>query len=197
MFDTFTGLPAVPLQPNSTFSSTTQNMTLVQLDSPAITVMTDFSSVTPVTTTPQTPIDTALAKMKTAGVRLLFVVNDIDEIIGLITTTDIMGERPIKVTQQTRLPRATITVASIMTPQSDIQVLDAARVNTSAVGDIVATLRTLGRQHALVAQIDRATGTHRVIGMFSTSHIGKLLCDNVVQHPSPAHSLAEIVEKIG
>ncbi len=197
MIDTFTGLPAVPLQPKSTFSSTTQRMTPVHLSSPAIEVMTDFASITPVTTTPQTPIDAALAKMKTAGVRLLFVVNDIDEIIGLITTTDIMGERPIKVTHQTRMPRATITVASIMTPQSDIQVFDAARVNASSVGDIVATLRSLGRQHALVAQILPASGTHQVIGMFSTSHIGKLLRDDVVQHPSPAHSLAEIVQKIG
>ncbi len=91
-----------------------------------------------------------------------------------------------------------------MTPQSDIQVLDAARVNRAMVGDIVATLHTIGRQHALVAQMDFASRTHNVIGMFSTSHISRLLCTDVAQHPSlacslsaPAYSLAEIVEKLG
>jgi len=197
MFDTFTVLPSIPLKPKSNFSSTTGGIRLVHVDSPATSVMTDFAVVTPVTTTPQTPIATALGQMKTAGVRLLFVMNDIDEIMGIITATDIMGERPIKVTRQTRLPRSKITVASIMTPQADIQVLDAARVQAAMVGDIVATLRSLARQHALVAQVDPASQTHRVIGMFSTSHISKLLFKNVAQSPIPAHSFAEIVEKIG
>lgn len=190
-------LPDLPLQPRSTFGSATRPHTLVRLDSPATAVMTDFASVTPVTVTPQTPIDVALRKMKTAGVRLLFVINDIDEIIGLITATDILGERPIKFTQQARAPRAGISVAAIMTPQSDIQVLDAVRVEAAVVGDIVTTLHALERQHALVAKIDAATRTQRVIGMFSTSQISKLLGDDVVQPPPPAHSLAEIVEKIG
>ncbi len=197
MFDTFTGLPSIPLKPQSNFSSTTGGIRLVHIDSAAIAAMTDFAFVTPVTTTPQTPIATALGQMKTAGVRLLFVMNDIDEIIGIVTATDIMGERPIKAAQQTRLPRAKITVASIMTPQTDIQVLDAARVQAALVGDIVATLRTLGRQHALVAQVDPASQAHRVIGMFSTSRISKLLFKNVAHSPTPAHSFAEIVEKIG
>jgi CBS domain-containing protein len=197
MNNPFTVLPDLPLQPRSTFGSTTRPFTLVRLDSPATTVMTDFASVAPVTITPQTPIDVALQKMKTAGVRLLFVVNDLDEIIGLITAKDIMGERPIKFTRQTRVPRAGISVAAIMTPQTDIQVLDAARLETAMVGDIVTTLRVLERQHALVAKIDATTQTHRVIGMFSTSRISKLLGDDEVQEIPPARSLAEIVEKIG
>lgn len=197
MHHPFAVLPGLPLQPRSTFLPTTQQLTLVQLDSPAMMVMTDFATVTPVTVTPQTPIDVALGKMKTAGVRLLFVINDIDEIIGLITARDILGERPIQYTQQTRVARAGISVAAIMTPQADIQVLDAARLETSLVGDIVATLHALERQHALVAKFDAATGTHHVIGMFSTTRISRLLHDNVVQAPPPAHSLAEIVEKIG
>lgn len=197
MSQPFSDLPTVALQPQSTFGPRSRITPIVRNVSPATMVLTDFSTVTPVTTTPQTPIDVALRKMKTVGVRLLFVVNDIDEIIGLITTTDIMGERPIKVTQQTRLPRATLTVASIMTPQSDIQVLDAARVESATVGDIVATMYALGRQHALVARNDPTCGTHQVIGMFSASHISKLLGHDVMQHTVPAGSLAEIVEKIG
>ncbi|UCH53261.1 MAG: CBS domain-containing protein [Pseudomonadota bacterium] len=197
MNDRFTVLPNLPLKPKSSFGPQTKPLALVHKDSPALSVMTDFASVTPVTIHREVPINVALKKMKTAGVRLLFVVNNAYEIIGLITANDIMGERPIKITQQARTARFDITVTDIMTPQRDIQVLDAARVQAAKVGDIVATLHSLGRQHALVAKIDEATGAQTVIGMFSTSQISKLLGHDVMQAAPPASSLAEIVAKIG
>jgi CBS domain containing-hemolysin-like protein len=196
MNDRFAVLPNLALKPKSSFGSQTKPLALVRMDSPALAVMTDFESVTPVTIHREVPINVALKKMKTAGVRLLFVVNNAYEIIGLITANDIMGERPIKITQQTGLTRSEITVAEIMTPQRDIQVLDAARVEEAKVGDIVATLHALERQHALVAKIDEAGGAQRVVGMFSTSQISKLLDRDVTEDLHPAHSLAEIVEKI-
>ncbi len=190
-------LPNLPLQAGSGFGPETKPLTLVRLDSPAVAVMTDFAAVAPVSIDPELSIDLALAKMKTAAVRLLFVVNEVDEIIGLITARDILGERPIKVTEESRRSRSNISVAEIMTPQGDIQVLDAARVEEATVGDIVVTLRAHARQHALVAKIDKVHRTHHIVGMFSTSQIGKLLGHDVVEPSPPAHSLAEIVEKIG
>jgi CBS domain-containing protein len=192
-----TVLPSLPLKPGASFGSDTRPLELVHLDSPAMRVMTDFRAVTPVTIDPDIPIDTALNKMKTAAVRLLFVIDDRYRIIGLITANDIQGERPIKITQQSRVPRSAITVAAIMTVQRDIQVLDAARVQAATVGDIVATLHALERQHALVARIDPASGEQAVVGMFSTSQISKLLGESVMQGATPARSLADIVKKIG
>jgi CBS domain containing-hemolysin-like protein len=192
----FAVLPGLPLQPRSSFGRQTKPLEIIHLDSPALAVMTDFKTVYPVTVHPDVAIDDALRKMKTAGVRLLFVMNDADEVIGLVTAKDIMGERPITIIEQKRVPRSAVTVAAIMTPQPDIQVLDIARVRRAQVGDIVETLRTLERQHALVAEIDAATGAQRVVGMFSTSQISKLLDRDVTEDLHPAHSLAEIVEKI-
>ncbi|MDH3310265.1 MAG: CBS domain-containing protein [Gammaproteobacteria bacterium] len=192
----FDVLPSIPLKPGSSFGPETKPLAHAHRDSPAVTVMTDFRTVTPVTIDTEIPIDRALKKMKTAGVRLLFVTNDAYEIIGLITANDILGERPITYTQQTRMPRSNITVAAIMTPQRGIQVLDAATVQMATVGDIIATLHALERQHALVAKIDEETQAQTVIGMFSTSQISKLLGQDVMQGTPPAHSLAEIVEKI-
>jgi CBS domain containing-hemolysin-like protein len=134
--------------------------------------------------------------MKTTGVRLLFVMNDADQIIGLVTAKDIMGERPIQITQQMQVPHADITVAAVMTPQPDICALDAQDVRDARVGDIVETLRSQGRQHALVVQTDKATPSQRVIGMFSTSHISKLLGYNATPEVRPAGSLAALVEQI-
>ena len=193
----FDVLPSIPLKPGASFDAETKLFEWARRDSPAIAAMTDFRSVPPITIDADVSIDRALEKMKTAGVRLLFVLDDAYEIIGLITAKDILGERPIKLTQQTRIRHSDITVAAIMTPQCDIEVLDVASVQRATVGDIVATLHALRRQHALVAKIDEKTQQTSVIGMFSTSQIGKLLGEDVMQGPAPADSLAEIVEKVG
>lgn len=193
----FATLPGLTLKPKSTFGSQTKPLEIVHLDSPALAVMTDFKTVNPVTTRAEVAIDDALKKMKTAGVRLLFVVNDAYEIIGLITAKDIMGERPIRITEQQRVPRSAITVGMLMRAQPDVQVIDIERVRKARVGDVVATLRALERQHALVVEIDPASGAHSVVGMFSTSHISKLVGRDVTEDVHPAHSFAEIVQKIG
>jgi len=197
MVSPFSILPGIPLKQRTTFGPETKPLELVDLGSPAIMVMTDFTAVTPVTIFPEASIESALKRMKTAGVRLIFVVNDAYEIIGLITAKDILGERPVTITQQTGTPHSAITVEMVMTPQRDIQVLDASRVRQASVGDIVETLRVLERQHALVARIDKTTGKQQVIGMFSTSQIGRLLDRDVMTGPPLAHSFAEIVEKVG
>jgi hypothetical protein len=58
-------------------------------------------------------------------------------------------------------------------------------------------LRQLERQHILVVETDASTRAQRIIGMFSTSHISKLLGRDVTEQIPPAHSLAEIVQQIG
>jgi len=192
----FDALSCLALKPQSTLGHPSTPPKIVKLQSPAVSVMTAFKLVHPVTTRPEVAIDAALNKMKTAGVRLLFVMSDTDEVIGLVTAKDIMGEKPIKITQQTRVPRADITVAAVMTPQPDICVLDAQRVRDARVGDIVETLRALERQHVLVVKTDKATQSQRVIGMFSTSQLSKLLGDNVTPDMHAARSLAELVAQI-
>lgn len=192
----FETITCVTLEPQSTLGHPTTPRELVKLDSPAAVVMTNFKVVHPITTRPEVAIDVALKKMKTTGIRLLFVMNDAEQIIGLITAKDIMGERPIQITQQTRMPRAEITVAAVMTPQPDICALDAQVVRDARVGDIIETLRKQGRQHALVVKTDKATQSQCVIGMFSTSQIDKLLGCNVTTEMHPARSLAALVGQI-
>ena len=192
----YNAVSCITLKPQSTLAQPATPPPIVKPDSPAAVVMTAFKTVHPITTRPEVAIDTALNKMKTAGVRLLFVTNDDDEIIGLVTAKDIMGERPIMITQQTRVPRADITVAAVMTPQPDICALDAQAVRDARVGDIVETLHAQQRQHALVVKTDKTTHAQRVIGMFSTSQIDKLLGYSLTPDVRPANSLAELVEQI-
>jgi CBS-domain-containing membrane protein len=192
----FETIRCITLKPQSTLGHPTAPQEILKPDSPAAAVMTSFKVVHPITTRPEVAIDTALMEMKTAGVRLLFVMNDADQIIGLVTAKDIMGERPIQIIQQMRVSRADITVAAVMTPQPDICALDALAVRDARVGDIIETLNAQARQHALVVETDKTTQSQRVIGMFSTSQISKLLGYNVTPEVRPARSLAALVEQI-
>jgi hypothetical protein len=83
----------------------------------------------------------------------------------------------------------------VMTPQPDICALDAQAVRDARVGDIIETLRAQERQHALVVKTDKVTHSQRVVGMFSTSQISKVLGYNVTPEVHPARSLAALVEQ--
>lgn len=192
----FAALSHITLKSQTSFERPPELPELVHLDSPATTVMTDFRFVHPVTVAANVAIDDALKKMKTAGVRLLLVTDEADEIIGLITAQDIMGEKPIRVVQETRVQRSEVKVSTIMTPQQEIPVLNMMSVRNAQVGHIIETLRQLERQHILVVEVDDATKTQRVIGMFSTSQISKHLGLDVTEEVPAAHSLAEMVQQI-
>jgi len=68
------------------------------------------------------------------------------------------------------LRRDELTVADVMTPVEQVEVIAFADVEASRVGHVVETLRRAGRQHALV--VDREA---MVRGIFSLSQIARQL----------------------
>ena len=152
----------------------------VTTDSPALVVMTDLFKTVPVTVMPYVSIEGANRKMIDHGVRLLFVTNDEREILGIITATDILGEKPMKHLQRVGGTRQEVLVQDIMTPRDALEVLNFRDVTEARVGDIVATLKEAGRQHTLV--VDRKHHTDRPIvrGLFSTTRIGRQLGMRIV-----------------
>ena len=138
---------------------------------PAMDVMTDLERVSAATVSPGELIDHALDIMIYKGIRLLLVENREANVIGLITSTDIQGEKPMKLTQEAGIRHAEIIVKDIMTPIQDIEVLDMEVVRRSHVGDIVRSLTTAGRQHALAVQ--ESDAGQEIRGIFSTSQIGR------------------------
>ena len=72
----------------------------VTLDSPAVSVMTDLTKVKAATTTPWTTLRQAEQLMIYLGVRMLFVVSEMPSLEGLITTSDLHGDRAMRITQE-------------------------------------------------------------------------------------------------
>lgn len=170
---------------------------LAHIDDPAISVMTDFKKVTPVTIEPHLKIDAALKKMKVAGVRLLLVPNKEDNIIGIISAADIQGERPVKTGQELEVSRQDIRVDMIMTPLDQVMAMDMVTIHDARVGHVINTMRKLERQHILVVEVERKTHQHTIRGLFSTSQISKLLGQDITDLEYAAHSLAEVYQELG
>jgi len=170
---------------------------LVHAGDPAISVFTDFRQVTPVTIEPGMSIEAAMSKMKAAGVRLLLVPDHEDNIIGLISSTDIQGERPLKLSQDLGIPHHGIQVRMLMTPLDKVIAMDMVTVLDARVGHIISTLRKHERQHILAVETDRVSGEHVIRGLFSISNISKLIGQDVSDPEYAAHSLAEVSHELG
>lgn len=159
--------------------------------SPAVLTMTDLRQQVAVTIEAGVSVEFALQRMKNAAVRLLFVTDADREIVGLITATDILGEKPQQFRQELHLRHAEITVRDIMTRYSALDVLYMEDVLRARVGDIIATLKKVGRQHALVLDNDADTGGPAIRGIFSLSQISKQL-GQAIDSPGVARSFAEL-----
>lgn len=186
---------ALPLHkltdPVSFFEPSQELSAQVKDVSPAILVMTDLRQQIAVTIEPGVSIDWALERMKTCGVRLLFVVNSSRHVLGLITSTDILGEKPVQLRQELRLRREEIMVGDIMTPSLNLEVMNMDDVMRASVADVVKTLKSAGRRHALVVDCDSRTNLPAIRGIFSVSQIGKQL-DRLIDTAEVANTFAEV-----
>lgn len=142
----------------------------VTLDDPAFAVMTDLASVPAATTSPGESIARAHAQMIQRGVRLLFVLEQ-GTLAGVITATDLLGEKPIRFMRERGVAHTEITVADIMTPAGMLEALPLQDVAQMLVGHIVATHKAVRRQHIMVAE----DGGRRVRGLFSAAQVARQL----------------------
>lgn len=145
----------------------------VAVEASAMEVMTDLRFVPAATSHRDMTVAAARQKMIARGVRLLLVVDVSGDVIGLITARDLEGSRVQDALLVSGLSVNELKVGDVMT--SDVEVLQLEAVLHARVGDIVATLKHSGRQHALVADEDPFTQKTMVRGVFSASQIARQL----------------------
>ena len=165
----------------------------VEMDDPALEVMTDFKKVTAITISPRESIETANQRMIQKGIRSLFVVDVHDYLVGLITASDILGEKPIQYIQSFGGQRKDINVEDIMVSRKNLEVLSIKDVSHARVGDIVETLKHDERQHALVVDNQGPNNEKTVRGIFSLTQIARQLGIDIQIHEL-AHTFAEIAQ---
>ncbi len=147
----------------------------IKVTSPAVDTMTDLRQMPAIMVSLTTPLDMALERMVKGGVRMLLVTDADGRVQGLLTSRDIQGEKPVKILEKTGGTRKDLLVGDLMTTKSRLEVLMMGDVLRAKVGDIIATLREVDRQHAIVVDHDPYNGELAVRGIFSLSQIGRQL----------------------
>jgi len=145
----------------------------VKENDPARDVMTDLRTVTPFQIESSASIEEINSKMIACGVRLLFV-NDLDKhLIGLITATDILGEKPLLHVTHNGGTREDITAHDLMTPLNKLEGIPLSQVLNSQVSDIVDALKDCRRHHMLV--LENRDDDKFVRGLFSVTQVSRQL----------------------
>jgi hypothetical protein len=198
----YDALPIRELGTGAGFRRPTQaHAVKVLTESPALEVMTDLARATPATIRPQAPLAGANQFMITRGVRLLLVVDDHENVLGVITASDILGERPMLVATERGMRRDELTVADIMIPAAQVEVIALSALSGARVGHVLETLRRAGRQHALVVDFDEIPSGRplappgrraMVRGIFSLSQIARQLGVSVTTGGEVARTFSEI-----
>jgi len=174
-------------------------------ESPATQVMTDLTRVAPATIRPQAPLAGANQFMIARGVRLLLVADDQENVLGVISATDILSERAMRVAIERGLRRDELTVADVMTSAEQVEVIAYEDVVGARVGHVLETLRRAGRQHALVVDFDELAARRlleppsrrtMVRGIFSLSQIARQLGVAVQTGGEVARTFSEIESAI-
>jgi signal-transduction protein with cAMP-binding, CBS, and nucleotidyltransferase domain len=154
-------------------------------ESPACDIMTDLQHSTAYSINATATIQQAHQKMILCGVRLLFVTDNQQQLSGLMTTTDLFGERPLIYLREHGGDREAILVGDIMTPREDIDAINYADVVRANVGDIMETLCETNRQHLLVVD------NEYIRGLFSATDISRALGEDI-QISGRASNFAEL-----
>ena len=164
----------------------------VTLESPALDVMTDLTKVKAATISADRTLRQAEQAMIHQGVRMLFVVDEMPLLQGLITSTDLRGERQMSVGQARQLRFDEMSVADVMTALTLLDAIPYERLGHASVGNLVATLRDVGRNHLLV--VERGSPA-RVRGVVSRSQIERQLGRPIEVSEVPTN-FAEVVQAL-
>jgi len=175
-------------------------------ESPALEVMTDLLRASPATIRPQAPVEGANQYMISRGVRLLLVVDERELVLGVLTATDVLGEKALRVALDRGIRRGELTVGDIMTSARQVEVLALADVEAARVGHVLKTLNRAGRQHALVVDfdvlparslIDAPVRRSMVRGIFSVSQLARQLGVALQSGGEVARTFSEIEAALG
>lgn len=155
---------------------------------PAIYAITDFKRDFPITAEYERQIDDALTDMIRLGVRALLVVKD-QRLVGLVTSYDIQGERPMQFLQSSNYSRhQDIRVLDIMTPWDELLALNWESVESARAGELLAVFERTNLMHLLIVEVERTTSQSVVRGLASRARLMRQLAGRESGLLKPGHS---------
>jgi CBS domain-containing protein len=141
----------------------------------AIHAITDFTKEYPVTVDEERQIDDALGDMIRLGVRAMLVLRE-PRIVGLVTSYDIQGERPLQFLQRSTYSRhRDIRVGHIMTPWDKLLAVDWDEMQTARAGELLHVLDEAALTHLLVIEAGKKNSAPTVRALVSRARLARQL----------------------
>lgn len=141
----------------------------------AIHAVTDFTREYPATVDEDRQIDDVLNDMIRIGVRSMLVMREL-LIVGLITSYDIQGERPLQFLQTSNYTRhQDIRVGHVMTPREKLTALDWNVIQSARAGDLLQLLEDTDLTHLLVIDAGKVNAAPIVRGVVSRARLARQL----------------------
>lgn len=141
--------------------------------SPATNVMTDLNIVKPFSISPDASIRETNDKMIACGVRLLFVLDSHGKLLGLITSNDIIGEKPMRYIAVHGGSHGELSASQLMTPLGKLEAVPLEQIKKITVGQLLKAVQDSKRHHMLV--VETAGNQALVRGIISVTQIGRQL----------------------
>lgn len=162
----------------------------LDLDSSASYIVTDFANKTPQVIEKDVLIDDALYMMKMGHVRSKLVVDNNDNFLGIVSSSDLVSYKVLHIAQLRNQPRKDLTVENVMVKKDELYAIDFTKVSQISIGQVLETLKDLGNQHVLL--IDQQK---HLRGIISSTDIARAL-HIPVNINEKAHSFKEIFKVV-
>lgn len=163
----------------------------LDMESPAIALLTDFTKVRAQTIPATARANQALAIMKNSNVHMLLVLDSQGCFTGIISARLLLGGRAITVAMRNYgVDRDDVTVSMIQIRREDLHAIAYDRLQRSTLGDLVQTLRTSGDRHILIIE-EQPGAAPRIRGVISAADVSRALGIDL-DHPPEAHSFSAI-----
>jgi CBS domain-containing protein len=141
---------------------------------PAIEAMTDLRASRGLTLNNSVQIDHASSLMAELGVHFLPVTDEERRLLGILSLTDVLSEKPMQLVHERGLRHSEILVGDLRIATDDLYVMELQDVTRMSAGRVFETLKAAGRQYAIVVQ-QAGNGQRRVSGIFSAADLARRL----------------------
>jgi hypothetical protein len=193
MHTAYEALPVIHLAPKAAYIEPQQPPLVVHLDDPAVWAVDDFSKHQPLIIYQDQTLAEAQEMLTAAQGQLILVLDRDNRITGLLSKEELLGDKPIRISQLRQIARGEIQVHLLMMPREQLLVINHADLKNAKIGHIKATLTHHNHHYALVVKVGNTLCDQTVCGLFSLLRISKQL-GTVVHDELYARSLADILK---
>lgn len=186
----YNALPSVNLDAKNRYEPLLNFPELLHLEDPATDIMVDFNVIQPPVTHPRETIAGVLSAIKGSAIHVLLVLEN-NHVVGLISAEDVLGEKPLRISQERRVSHEQIHVHAVMTPSEHILAIDYKELRAAKIGHVLETFKDQQKHYLLAVETDE-DGAQKIRGVIYIYDIVKRLNKDLVLELREARSLLEL-----